>query len=633
MKISEIKLVGWRSFGDSGVTLSNLKRINILIGQNNSGKSNFGKYFLRLKEIAATIKEKKNFKDCYNLYNSISYKTEVSDTWAWKKQSITCAISLEKSQIVWEQGREPDFLSHQHAISLKSYHFVDEKLSNFSVSIEQNNLLDVEGARPDQVYDESTGTYVDFHQNIIGGYDNYLYWKRFLDSLIFIDPIRHFDRASSVTMDFYFDGTAIIKELARVQAINRPAWTDFCASMKKWLGDIMCDSVQQISIVNEEFRIDLARGGQSITANLSELGTGVAQIVMLLAHLYLNKDKEFNVFLDEPESNLHPTSVIRLVKIFEIDLPNHAFFITTHSSVLIDQINENWSVHRVSREFDRSSEVFSCALPIHKFQLLDDLGIRASQILQSNIIVWVEGPSDAIYLKKWISDRSNSDLVAGEHYSFLFYGGSNLRSHTLWDDGDSDAVDLMCTSRYAAIFCDTDYSSRKVASSASNLKPRVTAIIDRLHEVANATIGKDGNLNDFVKIWLTDGRETENYIPETLLFDVLSKSPFRKFEIIEKVGGIDVRNQLEIDFTLRGNLSFGKFESFDKCFSKMYKRSDGVNMNVIEYSNIADKYASAKVGIAKAVVSAWDQTCYTPQLTHQVDDLVALIKRANGVGK
>ena len=33
---------------------------------------------------------------------------------------------------------------------------------------------------------------------------------------------------------------------------------------------------------------------------------------------------------------------------------------------------------------------------------LDDIGIKASDILQSNGIIWVEGPSDRIYINKWI---------------------------------------------------------------------------------------------------------------------------------------------------------------------------------------------------------------------------------------
>lgn len=32
--------------------------------------------------------------------------------------------------------------------------------------------------------------------------------------------------------------------------------------------------------------------------------------------------------------------------------------------------------------------------------LLDDLGFKASDLLQSNCVIWVEGPSDRIYIKK-----------------------------------------------------------------------------------------------------------------------------------------------------------------------------------------------------------------------------------------
>ena len=34
------------------------------------------------------------------------------------------------------------------------------------------------------------------------------------------------------------------------------------------------------------------------------------------------------------------------------------------------------------------------------YDVLDDLGAKASDIFQSNGIIWVEGPSDRIYIKK-----------------------------------------------------------------------------------------------------------------------------------------------------------------------------------------------------------------------------------------
>lgn len=553
-----------------------------------------------------------------------------SDTWAWKEGWINCDITVAPGGVEWIAPRIPSFNPEQDSIVLQARHNTVQGLNHFTIAANGKDLVTFDDKGVSKSYDANSGTYVDFRQDLKAGYDSYIYWERFLESLIFIDPIRHFERSSAVNMGCYFDGAAIIKELSSVQDLNRSGWLGFCESMEGWLGEIMNDKILAISIVNGDFRVKLKRGGRNINANLSELGTGVAQIVMLLAHLYLNKDKKFNVFLDEPESNLHPSSVVKLVKIFEKDLPEHSFFITTHSSVLIDQVNANWSVHRMYREADRASQVYPCLMPVHRFELLDDLGIRASQILQSNIVVWVEGPSDAIYLKKWIFDLSKGTLHCGEHYSFLFYGGSNLRSHTLLDDGVTDAVDLMCTSRYVAIFCDTDYSS-DADSLAQKLKSRVIDIIDKLKLLTAYSTGRDGDINDFVKIWLTSGRETENYVPVEILKKVLANTKFRKHRFFRDVDGAITAVELKICPVKLNGLKFGRFDSFDVCFSCTYERVDGVPLTKKELTDIAGKYAGDKVAIAKAVVAEWESGDYNEPLSGEVNALITLIKKANGI--
>ena len=51
MKLDGIAISGYRSFGDELVKVSDLEKINIFIGKNNSGKSNILKFFKCLSEI------------------------------------------------------------------------------------------------------------------------------------------------------------------------------------------------------------------------------------------------------------------------------------------------------------------------------------------------------------------------------------------------------------------------------------------------------------------------------------------------------------------------------------------------------------------------------------------------------
>lgn len=49
------------------------------------------------------------------------------------------------------------------------------------------------------------------------------------------------------------------------------------------------------------------------------------------------------------------------------------------------------------------------------------IGVKASDLLQSNCVIWVEGPSDRIYIKKWIELFDGHNLEEGLDYQFIYY--------------------------------------------------------------------------------------------------------------------------------------------------------------------------------------------------------------------
>lgn len=57
------------------------------------------------------------------------------------------------------------------------------------------------------------------------------------------------------------------------------------------------------------------------------------------------------------------------------------------------------------------------------------MDVKASDILQSNGIIWVEGPSDRIYLKRWLELFTPNEYEEGKHYQFLYYGGRLLSQY------------------------------------------------------------------------------------------------------------------------------------------------------------------------------------------------------------
>lgn len=100
------------------------------------------------------------------------------------------------------------------------------------------------------------------------------------------------------------------------------------------------------------------------------------------------------------------------------------------------------------------------------------LGYRASDLLQCNAVIWVEGPSDRIYLNHWIRAVA-PELVEGVDYSIMFYGG-RLLSHLSADDSEvSDFISLRKLNRNVAVVIDSDRCSSR--ASINTTKQRVSA--------------------------------------------------------------------------------------------------------------------------------------------------------------
>lgn len=627
MKVRSIKLKNWRSYDEVGVEVNELNNINIIIGINNSGKSNLFKYLYYLKKlISNTLVYDKNkliediLKENYSLYNNLQFGFKDEDIWAWRKGVIESEILVELDENNWDYGK-PKFVNKNNMIKLKSRHDKLNDRSILSVLCNDKELIEIEAKTNPKVLDINTGKYKDIREGMEEAFDTFKYWSKFSESIIFIDPCRHYDRESPKLIECDFDGSSIVDDIVKINKNEKQVWIDYKNSIRKWLSEILMEDIWVTVSAKPSIRFEVIRGNKEILLTLDELGTGVSQIFMILSYLFINKHKSMNIFIEEPECNLHPDAVIKLVKIFENEFKNDVFFITTHSSSLIDTINNRWSVHRVYRGDNGQSLIETCKSVVQKYEILDELGIKASQLLQSNIIIWIEGPSDRIYLNKWISDISDKKFIEGIHYSYIMYGGANLKLYDIM--GSDEYIDVISTSRYSYIICDSDKKQQD-----SELKDRVKNILNSLDKLGKDTGSIQKNIKDYIKVWVTEGREIENYIPKKCFKEVLSKDGFTKKYFIKPK-----KVELEIDKNLIDKEEFEKYCSFDEFFSKMYKINGQQLSSSSDIKKISEHYSSMKVEIAKAVVENWSQEYYNNNLDlkDKISDLITLIKKANGI--
>jgi hypothetical protein len=239
---------------------------------------------------------------------------------------------------------------------------------------------------------------------------------------------------------------------------------------------------------------------------LSQSGSGLKTIILILINLLVRPKIEatdpskYIYSIEEIENNLHPSLQRSLFEYIEkFCVKNHTqAFITTHSHISIDMYNDSENaqiLHLQKTAVGTTGSVFESHL--HGYNILGDLGVRASDLLQANGIIWVEGPSDRIFLNKFISLWSDNSLKEGKHFQFAFYGGSVLADLDASPPSNSfsDAIDVLMINRNVIFVCDGDRTS-----SNPELKPRVKAICEQLDETQSL-------------YWVTEGKEIENYIP------------------------------------------------------------------------------------------------------------------------
>ncbi|MCI5138817.1 MAG: ATP-binding protein, partial [Candidatus Electrothrix sp. AR1] len=213
---------------------------------------------------------------------------------------------------------------------------------------------------------------------------------------------------------------------------------------------------------------------------------------------------------------------------------NNQYFITTHSNVLMDVPDAE--IYHI-KLINGASVVERVTSGRQKSAICEDLGYHPSDLLQANCIIWVEGPSDRIYLNWWL-ESMDEDLVEGIHYSIMFYGG-RLLSH-LSNAEIKQQHKEETEQQYVGDFI-----------SLRRLNNRGVILIDSDKEKSHSRInGTKRRLRDEFNTgpghaWITEGREIENYLPaeqvEAAIKAVHPKAkgrgPFGKYDNTLKIQG------------------------------------------------------------------------------------------------
>ena len=503
------------AFKDSECAFGILSKTNIFIGENNSGKSRFLRSLFQnefrhisndgvdelLKNLKGTLRNINEFKGESKLSKfSFLYNESKSGQSRYSNPLSTFFSSLDKVSYVSNQETKYYFPTIRGVKDYKT--ILNNKLDSFAKSV-----TSIQNKDPINHYI----SLLNLDDNGLGSFDIYR-------------EITMHEYFSKRDLNILTGGTLYtkIKSMLLGKEEERTLISEFQLFLRNNFF-LDYDTVQLIP--NEKEKVLYVKIGND-ERPIYDWGDGTQQLIIILFSLFIHKDEKDSLFfIEEPEIYLHPGILRKFIEVINSDVfPNHQYFITTHSNIILDTSADsdiNMSIFKFTKNknADDSSSQFTIEQCNNgDVSLLNVLGVRNSSVFLANCSIWVEGITDRLYLKHYLNLYFKKRGTANPYrenidYTFIEYGGSNI-VHFNFDKHDSeDSINAKYINNRIFLIADNDNTKKGTAKHDRK---------EHLKELLG---------DNFYELPVT---EIENLLPQKAIEQVLIKQNPKCADLIEE---------------------------------------------------------------------------------------------------
>jgi putative ATP-dependent endonuclease of OLD family len=379
MKIKRIILKNFRSFKEENI-FDAKDEMNILLGQNNVGKSNIFRAINKLLDIINTSNIKLlEENDWYN--KEITKELKINLVLTLSEEDLNPIITglLEESN--FDENLKTEFinkLGNELEVTIKSKQpdkeSINFKLGPFSFNINGHIYINEFCSNP--AVTESAVAWINIANDFKENKDlNKILIKRFTpmrianprvtfkkinpyqilrallnSKLKLFEEIRYRPEGQNKKVYESFNGLDTADVLMTLSRHDKRKERDRFAAIQKAFNEIF-PTLDFVSVENDKGKPEIKIISSSDELPLNFLGTGITEIIIFLTNLVGCKDKIF--FIEEPELHLHPMAQKVFMSLLNKYRIENQLFIITHSIYFID-IENIFNNSLISLEGDHS---------------------------------------------------------------------------------------------------------------------------------------------------------------------------------------------------------------------------------------------------------------------------------------